>query len=180
MTIPRRPTLAALLTVLLAMAACTTPPAATTSPSETASTAASPDEGAASASPSSAASGEMTSALDLEVGDCFNTEDISTVDEVSVVDCEQSHVYEVFGVTEFDAGDDAEFPGEDALDEAADSACRPAFEDYVGIPYDDSEWFGTFVNPSEATWAAGDREILCVLHTEDETDVTGSAEGSEQ
>ena len=61
---------------------------------------------------------------------------------------------------------------------AADEACRPAFEDYVGVAYDDSEWFGTFINPSEETWAEGDREIVCVLHTEDETEVTGSAEGS--
>ena len=118
------------------------------------------------------------SALDLEVGQCFNTEDVSSVDEVTVVGCDAAHVYEVFGLSDYEAAEDADFPGADTLSSAAQEACRPAFEDYVGVAYDDSEWFGTFLNPSEATWADGDREIVCVLHTEEETEVTGSAEGS--
>lgn len=170
----------ALLMLLVVAVACSSTPAPSGSASGSAaasvavsdSTSAAPSESAAAS-----AEGSMTSAFDLEVGDCFNTDDISTVDEVAVVGCEAAHVYEVFGLGEYGAEDDA-FPGDDALTTAANEVCRPAFEDYVGVDYDSSEWHGTFINPSEETWAQGDREILCVLHTGDETEVTGSAEGS--
>jgi hypothetical protein len=164
----RLPVIGALL-ALLVMGACS-------STSSTSSSASASADGSESAAASTEAS--EVSALDLEVGQCFNTDDVSTVDQVTVVSCDATHVYEVFGLSDYEAADDADFPGDDALSSAADEACRPAFEDYVGVAYDDSEWFGTFINPSEDTWAEGDREIVCVLHTEDETEVTGSAEGS--
>lgn len=163
--IPARvPLFGALTALLLIGAACSSSvPSATAEASEST---------AATASPS------MVSAFDLQVGDCFNTADISTVDKVEVVDCEVPHVYEVFGLSDYEGEGDA-FPGEDGLSAAADEACRPAFEDYVGITYDEStDWNGTFVNPSEETWAEGDREIICVLHTRDKTEVAGSAEGT--
>lgn len=175
----------AALAPLLVVAACSSTPSVTAPPSVTAASLA---PGSLEASPS--ATGSQTSAFDLEIGDCFDAEDITTVDEVTVIECEASHVYEVFGVTDYDAGPDDPYPGEEPLNDAADEACRPAFEDYVGVSYDESEWFATFINPSEGTWAAGDREILCVLHEEtppgpDGTElpppaVTGSAQGSER
>lgn len=183
-----RPGLAALAT-LLVLAACSTSPSVTASPSVSAPVA-SPAASGSDAGASPSASGSHTSAFDLELGDCFDTEDITTVDEVVVLDCEEPHVYEVFGVSEYDAGADDAYPGEEPLNDAADEACRPAFEDYVGVSYDVSEWFATFINPSVGTWAEGDREILCVLHEEappgpDGTEltppaVTGSAQGSER
>ena len=187
--IHRRRASVSALGVLILVAACSTTPSVTTSPSaRVGSIAASVSAGSAPASPSAASS--ETSAFDLELGDCFDTEDVTTVADVVVVDCDASHVYEVFGVSDFDAGANEAFPGEQPLNDAADEACRPAFEDYVGVPYDVSEWFATYVNPSEGTWEQGDREILCVLHAEappgpDGTElppppVTGSAEGSER
>ena len=158
--------LSALVLLVLLATACSS-----TSPSSSA-----PADGPGSAAASADAS--VLSALVLEVGDCFITDDVSTVDAVTVVDCDAGHVYEVFGLSDYDAADDADFPGDDALSSAADDACRPSFEDYVGVSFDRSEWFGTFINPSPETWANGDREIVCVLHTEDETQVIGSARGS--
>lgn len=166
-----RPVIGTLLGVLLALAGCSSQ----ASPSVPASRASAPS-GSAGAS----AQESIVSAFDLEVGDCFNADDVSTVDDVTVLSCDASHVYEVFGLTEYQADDAAAFPGDDALNAAADRACRTAFQAYVGVAYDDSEWSGTFINPSEETWAQGDREILCVLHTADETQVTGSAQGSER
>jgi hypothetical protein len=178
----RIPTIAALLAITVAMGACRagTATSATASSSGSVSvreSASSSTSGStsASAAASANASGIQTSAFDLEVGDCFSTDDISTVTEVTVVDCGASHVYEVFGLTDYEASATDAFPGDDTLNTAADAACRPAFNDYVGIAYDDSDWYGTFINPSESTWADGDREIVCVLHTQEETAVTGSA-----
>ena len=180
----------AALVPLLVLVACSPTPSVTASPSTP--NASLPPSAPASGSPdpSPSPAGSATSAFDLELGDCFDTENITTVDEVAVVDCDEPHVYEVFGLTDVEAGDDEPYPGEEALNTAADEACRPAFADYVGIPYDDSEWFATFINPSEGTWQQGDREILCVVHEEappgpDGTElppppVTGSAEGSER
>ena len=183
----RIPPIAAVLALIVVASACNSAGGASvtarassplstetsSSATESASVAAS-----ASASASANASGVQTSAFDLELGDCFSTGDISAVTEVTVVDCAASHVYEVFGLTEYEAAATDSFPGDDALNSAADDACRPAFNDYVGIAYDDSDWYGTFINPSESTWADGDREIVCVLHTQDETSVTGSAKDS--
>lgn len=188
MTLQRVSSIAVL--VLAAVLIGCSDPSPTVSPSvsaaHSASAPAASGSGAASASPTAS----LTSAFDLEVGDCFDTESITTVDEVTVIDCARAHAFEVFGVSDYDAGSDEEFPGEQPLKDAADEACRAAFEDYVGIPYDDSAWSATFVNPSQATWEQGDREILCVLHEAtpagpDGTEgtpppVTGSAEGSER
>ncbi len=177
MSLSRLPVVSVLLVLLVAVAACSPNSSTSTSASASASTEASASaDGSASSAASAAES--IVSAFDLEVGQCFNADDVSTVDQVTAVSCDASHVYEVFGLSDYEAADDADFPGDDALSSSADEACRPAFEDYVGVAYDDSEWFGTFINPSEETWAEGDREIVCVLHTEDKTEVTGSAEGS--
>jgi hypothetical protein len=135
---------------------------------------------AASALPSEAGgAGDETSVLDLDVGDCF-TADTSVLDTVLVVDCADPHVYEVYHVFDHEAGDGDAFPGEGAIQEAAAAECEASFEPYVGLSYQDSQWYGTTVPPNESTWAEGDREVLCLLHLEDESEVTGSAEGSGQ
>jgi hypothetical protein len=143
--------------------------------------------GCGSSSPSLTAGSDAASAsvastdkssFDLAVGDCFDTEDLSALSRVTVVDCAGSHTYEVFGVTSVPAGASASFPGTDALNAAADAACRPDFAAYVGVDFNDSTWFGTFLKPSASTWATGDREIVCVLHRQDRSAVRGSAKGS--
>ena len=134
----------------------------------------------ASGPASSAPEGESTAANDLVPGDCFNT-DGSQVDEVSVVDCEQPHFYEAFLNYDMTQGDDEAYPGDEAVLNDADGECRPAFEEYVGTPYDDSTLYITVIRPSESTWGEGDRTVICVVNTENAaTEMTGSAEGTEQ
>lgn len=180
MTFVRLRLTGALVALLIVAAACSSTESTSAPGSASALAGASTGaSGAAAESAGTSPEGRLTSAFDLEVGDCFNTEQLSSVDEVAVVDCASPHVYEVFGLAEYDAAPGDAFPGDEDLNRAANDACRPAFEDYVGVAYDESEdWYATFINPSEETWAEGDREILCVLHTRDETEITGSAEGS--
>lgn len=138
------------------------------------------ESAAASVGASAAPEGEATAANDLAPGDCFNT-DGSQVDEVTVVDCEQPHFYETFLNYDMTQGADETYPGDEAVLDDADGQCRPAFEEYVGTPYDDSALFITVIRPSESTWGDGDRTVICVLNEEDaDTEMTGSAQGSEQ
>jgi hypothetical protein len=123
--------------------------------------------------------GEEVSAFDLAIGDCFDAAG-DQVDTVTVVDCESTHTYEVFAVFDHEGTADAAYPGDEALLEYADGACQPYFEDYVGIAYDDSEYWITSVTPSRETWeGSDDREIVCALKLgEDAAETTGSGEGT--
>ncbi len=120
--------------------------------------------------------GEETSVFDLEEGDCFGAAG-DQVETVTVVDCEDPHVYEVFSLFDYE-GDGDEYPGEETIQASADEGCDTDFEEFVGVDYQSSRWFITSVTPSEQTWADGDREIVCTLNLEDLSEVTGSAEGS--
>jgi hypothetical protein len=187
MTRPDRSVLrAGLLLAALVLGACQT---ATEDPTPSEAPATPP----ASAEPSSTASaeptpssdsggeGEETSVFDLEIGDCFSA-DADQLDTVTVVDCEQSHEYEVFEVLDHEAGDDAAYPGDQEILEYADVACQPSFEAFVGHDYQTSIWYITSLTPSTETWADGDREIVCTLNQQDDDQepiaVTGTAEGS--
>ena len=185
MTIPWRRLLAAeVIVVVIALAGCqsasddVTPSVADRSVAPSAST-----QPSAEASESSADAGDPveTSVFELEVGDCFSAESDSIL-FVSVVDCEQSHTYEAFFVFDHEAGPDEEYPGDDAMLTYADDACRPPFEEFVGMDYESSIWYITSVTPSAETWAEGDREIICTLDQQDADgeaiEVTGTAEGS--
>ena len=115
------------------------------------------------------------SVLDLEVGDCLRSADLSAAPAVDVaLDCAEPHDAEIFASTEMP---DGPYPGIDALREAADDFCLPRFEEFVGVAYLDSDLEAYPLLPSEDTWnSAGDREILCVLVAPE--DVTGTLEGS--
>ena len=141
-----------------------------------------PSSSEPSADPSAAASeaaedGEETSVFDLEIGDCFSESGDQTV-SVVVVDCEQPHVYEVFALVTVEGGEDDPYPGDEVIGSEADAGCEAPFAEYVGLDYADSQWYVTSLTPTESTWAEGDREIVCLLNLEDESEVTGSAEGS--
>src|SRR5699024_10650296 len=104
------------------------------------------------------------------VGDCINSEDLpeGEIDELNTISCDESHDLEVFHAFDLPKGD---FPGEESVEEAAEDECVPAFEDYVGVDYYDSEIWITTISPSEETWdAVDDREILCLLEGDDETE----------
>jgi Septum formation len=147
-------------------------PVATTTPSATPS---SSPAATASAGP------RETSVFDLAVGDCFST-DTDELISVGVVDCAETHHYEVFALLDHDAGDDEAFPGDGALLAFAETACQAPFEEFVGHDYQTSIWYISALHPSVETWAEGDREIVCVLHQRDEAGdpvaVTGSAAGA--
>jgi hypothetical protein len=123
-------------------------------------------DGAASSTTAAAVTtsddGESVSVFDLEEGMCIDSlegaED--SVSELDVVDCDTSHEAEVFSVFEIEGEDD--FPGADQVEGWASSGCEARFEDYVGLPFQQSRFQATFLAPSEDTWGDGDREVVCL------------------
>ena len=113
----------------------------------------------------------------LEEGDCFNdeTEFSEEVSDVPIVECGEPHDNEVYRVVEMT---DSSYPGFDATGSRADSLCLEAFETFVGTPYVDSALEISWLIPTEESWGAGDREIVCFLYRLDFPKMTGTMEGS--
>ncbi|MDF2561987.1 MAG: hypothetical protein K0R99_3433 [Microbacterium sp.] len=127
--------------------------------------------------PSSIEGAEMVPFAELEVGDCLpfvDYEDTGQIYELPVVPCEKPHTDEVYFIFEVD---DEEFPGEEALSDAASDGCAAHFDTYVGIAYEDSVLDFYSYQPTETSWArADDRTVQCILFSYD--DVTGTLEGA--
>ncbi len=116
------------------------------------------------------------SVTDLRVGDCFNTDQAEEIGDVDAVPCADPHAYELFHV--FDYPDQDTYPTDAEWGAASEEACGPAFAEYVGIAYEDSELWASPMTPTESGWSDGDREVQCILHNEAETAMTGSQRGT--
>ena len=98
----------------------------------------------------------------LDSGDCFNADSLGEVGEVKVLDCNSSHEYEVFAGFKVPSG---EWPGYTSLGNTADAECESRFKSYVGIDYENSSWFITWLVPTEDSWnQVADRDVTCVLY----------------
>jgi hypothetical protein len=111
----------------------------------------------------------------VAVGECLlESTGGEEVSRVPVVPCDVPHDEEVFALLTFP---DAEFPGYEALEEEGDQMCLPAFEEYVGAPYEASELYYYTITPTEKGWRAyEDRSLLCVAYGE--AQLTASVRGS--
>jgi hypothetical protein len=93
-----------------------------------------------------------------------------TVITMTVVDCRAEHDFEVMLNTSLKGP--KTWPGDDAMTAPLEKVCRPAFEAYVGIAYDEShldfDWFTT----EKAGWNAGDRTTICLVFDPDQEQVS--------
>jgi hypothetical protein len=107
-------------------------------------------------------SGGTVDVTELQVGDCFDspTED-ELISDVAGVPCNEAHAYEVYAVADREA---ASYPTDDEFQVIFGELCVPAFESYVGAPYETSEIWANFITPSEDSWSDGDREYACYLY----------------
>jgi len=127
--------------------------------------------------------GEAQDVFTIVVGDCIN--DAAADGEISsvpTVDCSEPHDSEAYLAFEMEG--DVLFPGEDAVEAAAEEGCSDAFEAFVGVPYEESYVDFGYYYPSEGTWLTGDREIVCLAYETDEDgndiQTTGSLKGSKR
>ena len=114
----------------------------------------------------------------IREGDCFNIPDESLVASVEAVPCSSPHDAEAFAL--FDIGTSASgYPGPSAVSQAAEDGCIQRFHAFVGRPYETSELYLDWLEPTEDSWNdLGDREIACGLVSGDGSQLTGSMRGS--
>ena len=114
--------------------------------------------------------------LTLEVGTCFDDpESFEEVTDVPQVECAEPHDNEVIALRQLD---DASFPGDEAVAARADALCVAAFDDYIGVPYESSQYEFGWLVPTEGSWSSGDREVICFLYDPTFAKITGSVRGT--
>jgi len=117
--------------------------------------------------------GGSVTASDLKTGDCVNGIEVGEVGSINAVPCAQPHEGEVFAVFSISG---SSFPGESAVTDKAETGCQSRLAGYSQSAKDDESLEILFLQPSEASWRLGDREITCAI--QDPTKKrTGSVKG---
>lgn len=97
---------------------------------------------------------------DLVPGDCLVQVPNTAAGLVETVDCGLAHRAEVYAVHDADGGP---FPGSDQLGAEAALRCVALYEAYAGEPIDPTtDRALAEIVPSEASWADGDRHVVCL------------------
>lgn len=124
------------------------------------------------------------SVFDLEVGTCFDdpafaADEPGTIGETVAVQCFEPHDAEVYAIVSYTSGPEADFPGEDIVQDRAEDECFDRFEDFVGIAYEDSRLDIATIWPTEDSWEQGDREATCVVFDVANQKLEGTMDGAE-
>jgi hypothetical protein len=134
--------------------------------------------------PSRDESGQVTESaaaadvFSIKVGDCIGSfGDGEEVQEIPVVPCDEPHDQEVYARHEVPDAD--EFPGLEAVQAMGDEQCAADFAEFVGLDYDESALYLSYLTPTKDSWAQGDREILCVIY-EDGAQTTGTLKDAQR
>jgi hypothetical protein len=111
----------------------------------------------------------------LGVGDCLVEETPDgEVQSLPVVPCDQPHASEIYYLHIIEADG---LPAAAEMESIARDECLPQFETFVGVPYEESALLVTWLEPTQASWDTGDRELLCIA-VDPEGDATGSFAGT--
>jgi hypothetical protein len=110
---------------------------------------------------------------ELGIGDCFD--DTSADDQVARRNCPEAHDGELVAIVSLP---DGTYPGDQAIEKAADRACTPPFGTYVGKSRDQSELYLAWWTPDQYTWDSGDRRVFCVAYGPGDQKLTGSVKNS--
>ncbi len=118
----------------------------------------------------------------LAVGDCVdwpgNSDTETEFESLKALPCTEGHDVEVFANVTYPGTSDV-FPGTDAINAWADTACLAAFEPYVGRSYEEATELGlTYFTPTEGSWRQDDRTVNCVIARLDEGKLVGSVKGT--
>lgn len=111
-----------------------------------------------------------------EVGDCVETSTLEgeEIDDIPTVECTEEHDGQVAVSYQMPDGD---YPSEQEWQDVIGDECVSGFEAFVGTAYADSALEIYDLSPTEESWDAGDREVLCLVYLPDDT-TTESFEGS--
>ncbi|WP_136518048.1 septum formation family protein [Cellulomonas telluris] len=119
--------------------------------------------------------GEVTASAEadvftLQVGDCLNYMDQSEADQISslpTVPCSEPHDSEIYA--EMTITED-QLPTVETL---ADAFCLEQFTTFVGMSYDESALYYSYLVPSELSFDQGDDVVQCLV-VQQEGGVTGT------
>jgi len=105
------------------------------------------------------------SVFDLEVGQCLvpPKKVQAEITSIEVVPCTKPHPQQVYALVKDNAG--STYPTSTALDKFANGSCLDRFAGYVGIAYEESKLYFTYLLPSVRSWADGDRTVVCVAES---------------
>lgn len=125
------------------------------------------------------------SAFDIQPGQCLlPPKDVhQEISSLQVTSCDKPHTQEAYAVVKYDGADSdagATYPSEAILAKFAEGACGQRYQSYVGIAYQDSSLFFTYLLPSPRSWQEGnDRSIICFVTTTG-AELTASVKGTRQ
>ncbi len=120
---------------------------------------------------------EEIAVFKIKMGDCLNGDAGSgEVDSMKRVDCSEPHLYEAYHMESMPDGD---FPGEKTVSDLGESVCKANFEAFIGKSFDESELTLTSLYPTDQSWnSKNDRELVCLITTQDDSKRSGSAKNS--
>ena len=119
-----------------------------------------------------------SSVMHMRVGQCIRLPEDRTATTATTLEttgCSREHDAEVFAIASVEDGD---FPGADALNRQAETACVSAFSEYVGSDYLESSLDATWMIPTKESWAQKDRSIVCLARPLDHSTLKSSVKGS--
>jgi hypothetical protein len=115
--------------------------------------------------------GNGTSVFRVKPGECFLPPAKVQAELTSLkrVSCTSGHTQEAYAVVAYKSsgsGFTGEYPGDTVLKTYADGVCAQHFASYVGVDYQDSSLFFTYLLPSARGWQKShDRNIVCFVTT---------------
>jgi hypothetical protein len=121
-------------------------------------------------------SGDLTAA-ELRVGDCYDLKDPTAeeLEQVTARPCAEEHEYEMIFAGDVPEGP---YPNEDAFVAYVGDQCIPAFNAFVGTDYETSSLDIAWLEPTSASWMAGDRSVQCAVYDPQQPRVVGSLKGA--
>lgn len=110
----------------------------------------------------------------LSLGNCVLANNATqTLEKIA---CDQPHFGEVVGAWNMPDEANTPFPGDERWLNTYTYECADAFEAYIGdAPTGDHAYWYSGFGPTSASWATGDRAVICLLFHADGLDLDHSA-----
>lgn len=120
--------------------------------------------------------GGEVGAFRIQVGDCLQDPGSGMIESVDAVPCSDPHALEVYDSFEVSF---LEWPGEEAVSEAAGQGCYDRFFPFVGMKYEQSIYDFSSLYPTKDSFEQiDDKEVLCLMSLYEGGTKTGTARNS--
>jgi hypothetical protein len=113
---------------------------------------------------------------DLEPGMCVRGDPNET--DYLVVDCRAEHEEEV--MLRGTLAGSKDWPGDAAIEDAADEKCESAFVSYVGLAIDESRLDYNFLTPDEDGWTDSKPTLICLVVDPSQDQITRALQGAHE